>query len=122
MRITLYAHASKESAWEAAEKAGLSEEAQRLFCYAGDEHAIEYEVDDQGNATAVSIDDRPIKPTIEEALGEGSQLLALAEHVRKMRTAQNNFFRKKGSIDEARRLEREVDRKVERLLNPGSLL
>lgn len=61
MRITLYLHGSKESAYDAGYQAGLRDSALKMFMYAGTEHAIEYEVDQYtGEAKAVKIDGRDI--------------------------------------------------------------
>lgn len=58
--IKLYLHGSKENAWDAGEKAGLTGEALSLFRFAGCEHAIIYDVDDQGNAVPIAIDGKMI--------------------------------------------------------------
>ena len=62
MKITLYIHGSRESAYDAGQKAGLAGEALKLFSFAAYEHEIEYEVDATGAATAVKIDGREIAP------------------------------------------------------------
>ena len=62
MRISLSVHGSKESAWEAGTKAGLTGEVLGRFLYAAYEHCIEYEVDAEGWATPVEIDGRKIEP------------------------------------------------------------
>lgn len=60
MRITLYVHGDKLTAYEEGEKAGLTGEALELFKFAGTEHKIEYEVDKKGAAVPVKIDGRAI--------------------------------------------------------------
>ena len=58
MIITVYVHSTKESAWDAGKKAGLSESQLSNFKYAGYEHRMEYEVDEEGCPTLVSVDGR----------------------------------------------------------------
>lgn len=61
MRISLWLHGSKEAAWDAGEKAGLTGEALMLFRHVGTEHKIEYDVNPEtGDAVPVKIDDREI--------------------------------------------------------------
>lgn len=60
-RITMYAHVGKWSAWEAGEKAGLGGEALRAFRYAGSEHAMTYDVNEEtGEAKLVEVDGRAV--------------------------------------------------------------
>lgn len=62
MRIILYLHSSKESAWDAAEKAGLTGEALAMAKYLGYEHKMEYEVDPQtGEGHLISVDGKELK-------------------------------------------------------------
>lgn len=57
MIISVYLHASKESCANAGQQAGLSEEAIGMFCYAGNEHKADYDVDpNTGKATLVAVD------------------------------------------------------------------
>jgi hypothetical protein len=61
MIITLYLHANKESAWEEAERAGLTGEALNLARFLGYEHKMEYEVDQQtGEGELVRVDGRQV--------------------------------------------------------------
>jgi len=62
MKITLYLHSSKESAYEAARAAGLRGEVLKAAMYLGYEHKMEYEVDPEtGIGTLVAVDDRKIE-------------------------------------------------------------
>ena len=61
MRITAYAHASKESMYDKGEKAGLTGEALRMFAYALSEVKFDLEVDEKtGLAEIVSVDGKPL--------------------------------------------------------------
>jgi len=76
MRITLYVHGSKESAYEAGEKAGIKGDALELFKFTGGEHRIEYEVNPEtGDSVPVKIDGRsiigePVKGAVPDWLRE----------------------------------------------------
>jgi hypothetical protein len=60
MRVDLYLHSCKENAIHAGQQAGLTEDQLDNFMYAGTEHKATYEVDEQGNATLVAVDDREL--------------------------------------------------------------
>lgn len=61
MIITVYLHASKEHAYDAAFKAGLRGDALDKAMFLGYEHKIEYEVDPvTGDGVPVKIDGREI--------------------------------------------------------------
>lgn len=61
MIIELYAHTSKEAAWEAAEKAGLTDDALRMACYLGSEVKLKYQVDPAtGEGILIAVDDVPL--------------------------------------------------------------
>jgi hypothetical protein len=60
MRIDLYLHSTKESAYDAGREAGLSKDACEVFMYAGYEEKMTYEVNDRGYATLVAVNDRPL--------------------------------------------------------------
>src|ERR1700675_1612508 len=62
MRIDLYLHADKESAYEAGKEAGLSKKACDLFMYAGYEETMTYEVNSAGSATLVAVNGRALAP------------------------------------------------------------
>lgn len=69
-RVSIYVHGSKESSYEAAEKAGFTGEALKACAYLGYEHQLEYEVADNGDATLLTIDGRELLPEGVKA-GEG---------------------------------------------------
>lgn len=63
MRITLYVHCNKEAAYEVGRAAGLNGKALDLFVFAGYEHAVEYEVNQQtGESTPVKFDGKDLAP------------------------------------------------------------
>ena len=58
MIITVYLHSSKESMYDAGEKAGLKDDALHLFMYACTEVRVDLDVDEKGNAIIKSVDGR----------------------------------------------------------------
>lgn len=60
-RIKLYVHGDKESAWDAVEKAGLTGVAARLASFMSTEHAMEYEVAEDGASKLVAVDGRNLE-------------------------------------------------------------
>ena len=60
MRIKVYVHGSKETAYDAGKKAGLSDDQLEKFVYVALEHEIEYEVDAEGWGTPVALDGKPL--------------------------------------------------------------
>lgn len=57
MIITLYVHGSKEAAYDAGKKAGLTAEALKNFMYAALEVKLTLAVDEEGNATITYVED-----------------------------------------------------------------
>jgi SHS2 domain-containing protein len=60
MRVKVYVHVSKEACYDAGKKAGLTDAQLEKFVYAGTEHELVYEVDEDGWATPVMFDLRPL--------------------------------------------------------------
>lgn len=57
IEIKLYVHGSRESAYEVGEKAGLRDEALRMFMFAAGEHEMTYSVDtENGTASLIAVD------------------------------------------------------------------
>jgi hypothetical protein len=59
--VELYVHASKEAAYEAAEKAGFTGEALGAARYLGHEHKMTYEVSEDGYGTLIAVDGRQLE-------------------------------------------------------------
>lgn len=62
MKIDIYVHSSKESAYDAAVKAGITDEqALREASYLGYEHKLTFEVDEKtGDGKLIAVDDRSL--------------------------------------------------------------
>lgn len=61
LRIVLYVHASKEQAYAAGQRAGLTGFALDNFKYAGTEFALTFEVNPvNGDATLIAVDERSL--------------------------------------------------------------
>ena len=58
--MTLYVHASRESAYSEAEKIGLEGEALKCASFTGYEHKMLYEVDENGDSKLIEVDDRKL--------------------------------------------------------------
>lgn len=60
MKATIYLHASKESNIDLGESLGLKGKALEMFAYACYEVKVEMEVDPDGNARIIAVNDRPL--------------------------------------------------------------
>ncbi len=61
MKIEIYVHASRDDAWENAEKAGLQGEAAERASFLGYEHKLTFEVNPEtGEGELVAVDDRKL--------------------------------------------------------------
>ena len=61
MKIDIYVHGDKETAYDAAEKAGLTGKALKTAMYLGYEHKLTYEVNPEtGSGVLISVDDRKL--------------------------------------------------------------
>ena len=72
--IKLYAHVSKEQAYEAGERHGLTGEALNLFMHAGSEVKLDFEVDSYGKATLIAVESKPL-PSICVRFGKAMDAL-----------------------------------------------
>ncbi len=59
--VDLYLHSNKETNWEKGMNIGLSQEALSLFLYAGYEHKMTYQVQENGEAKLISVDGRELR-------------------------------------------------------------
>lgn len=67
MKVTLYAHGSKENVWEAGEKLGLTGDALSMFSHAIDEVKLTLTVHkNTGIATITHVDGRAVMPAKEK--------------------------------------------------------